>query len=262
MFAPNGIDWRAQDGQAQEWTLILPRAPLGPHREHYLQPINVAEMTCTHVKVTIYPDGGIKRVRVVGRRVVLDNPTASDATDVHVAPSGHSLADGAIASKANEASRITLVPLLPLTPEAFASYGQVLQAYSDHAAVPKGIRITPANGGTASKFHKLSLLHSTYPESSRATSGISIYRCKPITDVAENGTTPLKVLERHPFTNQAFIPMGRGNGDEALGDPSDKYLVVVAKNGSDDKPDIQTLRGFVATAAQGIVYEAGIWREL
>ena len=262
MFAPNGIDWRAQDGQAQEWTLILPRAPLGPHREHYLQPINVAEMTCTHVKVTIYPDGGIKRVRVVGRRVVLDNPTASDATDVHVAPSGHSLADGAIASKANEASRITLVPLLPLTPEAFASYGQVLQAYSDHAAVPKGIRITPANGGTASKFHKLSLLHSTYPESSRATSGISIYRCKPITDVAENGTTPLKVLERHPFTNQAFIPMGRGNGDEALGDPSDKYLVVVAKNGSDDKPDIQTLRGFVATAAQGVVYEAGIWREL
>lgn len=242
--------------------MILPRTRLGPHREHYLQLINVTGMTCTHVKITIYPDGGIKRVRVVGRRVALDNPTASDATDDHVAPSGRSPTHGAIVPKANEAPRIMLVPLLPLTPEAFAPYGQVLRGYSDHAAVPKGIRITPANGGTASKFHKLSLLHSTYPERSGATSGISIYRCKPLTDIAENGTIPLKVLERHPFTNQAFIPMGRGIGDEALADPSDKYLVVVAKNGSDDKPDVQTLRGFVATAAQGVVYEAGIWREL
>ena len=219
-------------------------------------------MNYTHVKVTIYPDGGIKRVRVIGRRVALDNPTASDAAALtsaannRVTPSDYSPTDGATASKVSEASRITLVPLLPLTPEAFAPYGQVLQGYSDHAAVPKGIRITPANGGTASKFHKLSLLQSTYPEGSGATPGISIYRCKPLTDVGEDGTVQLKVVERHAFTNQAFIPMGRRDGDEY------KYLVVVAQNGSNDKPDIQTLRGFVATAAQGIVYDAGIWREL
>jgi allantoicase len=224
-------------------------------------------VTYTHVKVTIYPDGGIKRVRVIGRRVVLDDPTASvtvaptsDANN-HVTLNYHSSTDGAVASKAGEAPRTTTVPLLPLTPEAFAPYGQVLQAYSDHAAVPKGIRITPANGGTANKFHKLSLLHSTYPENSGATAGISIYRCKPLTDYAEDGSSPLKVLERHPFTNQAFIPMGRGNGDEAITDPADKYLVVVAKNGSNDKPDMQTLRGFVATATQGVVYNAGVWRK-
>ncbi|KAF8348316.1 allantoicase [Amanita rubescens] len=255
LFASNSVDWRAQESQAQEWTLVLPRTRLGPHREHHFQFINVAGVTYTHVKVTIYPDGGIKRVRVVGRRVVLDDPTAS----VTVAPTSdakalnrHSSTDGAVASKAGEAPRTTTVPLLPLTPEAFAPYGQVLQAYSDHAA---------QSGGTASKFHKLSLLHSTYPENSGATAGISIYRCKPLTDYAEDGSSPLKVLERHPFTNQAFIPMGRGNDDEAITDPADKYLVVVAKNGSDDKPDMQTLRGFVATATQGVVYDAGVWHQ-
>jgi allantoicase len=243
--------------------LVLPRTQLGAHHEHYFQLINVAGVTYTHVKVTIYPDGGIKRVRVIGRRVVLDNPTTSvtavptsDAND-HVTLNRYSSTD----SKAGEASGTTTVPLLPLTPEAFAPYGQVLQAYSDHAAVPKGIRITPANGGTANKFHKLALLHSTYPENSGATAGISIYRCKALADYAEDGSSPLKILERHPFTNQAFIPMGRGGGDEAIKDPADKYLVVVAKNGSDDKPDMQTLRGFVATATQGVVYDAGIWRE-
>lgn len=29
----------------------------------------------------------------------------------------------------------------------------------------------------------------------------------------------------------------------------------------DDKPDLSTLRAFVASTAQGISYNAGIWRE-
>jgi allantoicase len=38
------------------------------------------------------------------------------------------------------------------------------------------------------------------------------------------------------------------------------YLVVVAKNGPDDRPNIGTLRAFVARGNQGITYNTGIWR--
>ncbi|KAK2464240.1 hypothetical protein APHAL10511_003697 [Amanita phalloides] len=263
--APNSIDPRMPDDQEQ-WTLILPRTKLGPHRQHHFQLINVTETTYSHVKVIIYPDGGIKRVRVIGRRIALESRTsASSIVSVTSAvddDSSHVPADGLAAIKgASQVSHITSIPVLPLTPEAFAPFGQVLQAYFDRAAVPKGIRVTPANGGTASKFHKLSILHSAYPESSEATTGISIYRCKPLADIEEDGTLRLTVLERHPFTNQAFIPMGGGKGEDAIIDPGDRYLAVVAKNGPDDKPDIQTLRAFMATTAQGIMYNTGIWHQ-
>ena len=51
-----------------EWTLVLPRMQLGPHREHAFQLENVDSRKFTHLRLTIYPDGGVKRVRVMGRR--------------------------------------------------------------------------------------------------------------------------------------------------------------------------------------------------
>ncbi|KAF8635240.1 hypothetical protein AX17_004013 [Amanita inopinata Kibby_2008] len=254
LFSPDSLDWKED---TSEWTLILPRTKLGPHRQHYFQLVNVADRTYTHVKVTIHPDGGIKRVRVIGHRVAGDNVVAAQTVSL---PKPVQLASNDAHDRGWRPNVVT-VPVLPLTPEAFAPYGQVLQAYSDHAAVPKGVRITPANAGTASKFHKLSILTSKYIEGSGATTGISVYRCKPLEGVSEDRTSPLLVLERHPLTNQAFIPMGSGEGEEALANPADKYLVVVARSGEDDRPDMQTLRAFVATAAQGIVYDAGIWHQ-
>jgi Allantoicase repeat len=51
-----------------EWTLVLPRMPLGPHREHTFQLENVEGHKFTHLRFTIHPDGGVKRVRVLGWR--------------------------------------------------------------------------------------------------------------------------------------------------------------------------------------------------
>jgi len=152
---------------------------------------------------------------------------------------------------------------LPLTPEVFATFGQVIQGYGDVTAVPSSVRVTSANQGSAHKFNKISLLKSSYPAEVQATTGLSVYRCQPI-DAKPGGYWDVKVLERHLHTNQAFIPMGPGltsEGDEGLKETAKGYLVIVAQNGEDDKPDLKTLRAFIATSAQGIVYNTGIWRE-
>ncbi|KAI0823719.1 allantoicase [Trametes gibbosa] len=249
------------------WTLILPRTKLGPHRRHFLQLENVEGKAYTHVKITIYPDGGIKRVRVLGRRTIAINAES----DAQAAPPTHAIAgdggsgatsahpDGAQA--ASVSARGPLIPALPLTPEAFAPFGKVVQAYADVHAVtnPRDTRVTGANQGTAVKFHKLALLEASYPSGSDATAGLSVYRCQPV-DVKPGGEWEVKLLERHPCTNQAFIPMGGAIGlGDALADPGTAYLVIVALNGADDKPELGTLRAFVASAGQGIVYGTGVW---
>jgi len=259
LFSDHDINWKTQRDDDLEWTLILPRTKLGPHRQHYFQLENVKGNTFTHVRVVIYPDGGIKRVRIIGRTdmsttavgslptaEIIDIPSRSDSMTPAPQQAG--------------TLPMTTIPVLPLTPEAFAPFGQVIQAYGDHAAAPKGTRITPANDGTANKFHKLSLLASSYPSDARATAGISVYRCQPLAGIAEDGTVELTALERHPFTNQAFIPMGHGSG-EGLSKIADKYLVVVAKNGEDDRPDLGTVRAFVASTAQGVAYNTAVWHQ-
>lgn len=67
---------------------------------------------------------------------------------------------------------------------------------------------------------------------------------------------------RHIHTSQAFIPMSKGviGGAEALMGGG-AYLVVVALNGKDDKPDVSTMRAFLGTVAQGMSFDEGIWRE-
>ncbi|PFH53826.1 hypothetical protein AMATHDRAFT_45281 [Amanita thiersii Skay4041] len=252
LFSPSDINWKSQDKEG-DWTLILPRVKLGPHQQHRFKLINIAQKPYSHVKVTVYPDGGIKRVRVIGRRSPeVGLARQEPSTSTFHPTSGHDH---------DKSRKATTLPIFPLTPEAFAPYGQVLQAYTGGDSVPKGVRVTSANSGSATKFHKLSILNSAYPEHSDASTGISMYRCKPLEDFAEDGTVVLTLLERHSYTNQAFIPLGRGKGGESLSDPAEKYLVVVARNGTNDQPDMETLRGFVATTAQGVVYDMGIWRE-
>lgn len=204
-------------------------------------------------------------MRVLGRRVSPIN-AAGDAQAAHpadaIADDGGSGATS-VRPAAAQTSSGPLIPALPLTPEAFAPFGQVVQAYADVNAVPdpRSTRVTGANQGTATKFHKLAPLVSSYPEGSGATAGLSVYRCKPV-DVQPGGEWEVKVLERHPCTNQAFIPMGGGLGlGDALEEPGSTYLVIVAQNGADDKPELSTMRAFVASAGQGIVYDTGIWRE-
>ena len=113
---------------------------------------------------------------------------------------------------------------------------------------------------TAVKFHKLALLESSYAPEAQATAGLSVYRCKPI-KLTDGGLWDVKLLERHPATNQAFIPMGGSPVGEAIATPGERYLVIVAPTDAHGKPDLNGLRAFVASAAQGVLYNTGTWRK-
>jgi len=224
----------SETGEETQWATILPRNKLGPHRRHFFQLQSADRVKYTHVMLTIHPDGGVKRVRVIGTQSLVP-----------------------------DAGGIKLLDALPLTPEGFVPFGQVVQGYRDLNAVPRGVRVTGANQGSALKFHKLSLSESSYPAEVQATAGLSVYRCQPI-DAKLGGHWDVKVLERHLHTNQGFIPMGicsTKEGDQGLEESARGYLVVVAQNGKDDGPDLETMRAFIATSAQGIVYNTGIWRK-
>ncbi|WP_443071428.1 allantoicase [Streptomyces sp. NBC_01465] len=63
----NSAGWAAlslRDGEEGEWTEILPRTRLQPDTNHRF--VLPAPVVGTHVRVDIYPDGGISRLRLFG----------------------------------------------------------------------------------------------------------------------------------------------------------------------------------------------------
>src|SRR5689334_11003635 len=120
----------------------------------------------------------------------------------------------------------------PLTAEAFAPFGQVLETPSGGA--------TNMNQGTAVRLDRAAKLHST-----RAS-------CPPNLAMVRSLPQPLplklRLMERHPCSSQAFIPL-----------KCSRYVVVVAPAAADGKPDWTGLRAFLAGPRQGINYAAGTW---
>ena len=288
LYAINSVDsipphhqGTPKTSEGSHWATILPRTKLGPHRRHFFQLQNVDHTKYTHVMLTIYPDGGVKRVRLIGTRGMgtsseskaltfgEEETATTDSTQGEAKPNDDAVClvrlyhETADPKSEVLGGKVKHLPALSLSPEAFAAFGQVVQGYEDPAAAPRNVRVTKANQGSAYKFHKISLLESSYPENVEATTGLSVYRCQPI-DAKPGGHWDIKVLERHLHTNQGFIPMGPGfhhEGDQGLKETAKGYLVVVAQNAEDDKPDLGTMRAFIATPAQGIVYNKGIWRK-
>ena len=69
------------------------------------------------------------------------------------------------------------------------------------------------------------------------------------------------MLFRSPYTSQAFIPFGQGVDENSIEIPGDRYLVIVAENGTNDTADLRTARAFIARADQGIMYNTAVWRK-
>jgi ureidoglycolate lyase len=111
----------------------------------------------------------------------------------------------------------------PLTADAFAAFGDVLQVGGDFRAI---------NAGMCERYHDRAAM-----DFSTGRAGISIFR-------AQCRTLPyaFDLIERHPEGSQAFIPM-----------TNDPFLVIVAVSPT------HTPRAFLTDGAQGINLHRGTW---
>lgn len=156
--------------------------------------------------------------------------------------------------KTFEVSGVT-VACKPLTPENFADFGSIISA--NHQIDEKS---TSANYGTAIKAHKVSLISNHFdqaPSGSKATINWNIFRCSPplhlLKEVPEGRIYLSKVLERHPFSSQTFLPMGVDKNNLCA------YIVICAKNSVDGLPDPETVEAFYCKGDQAVTYAPGTW---
>ena len=117
----------------------------------------------------------------------------------------------------------------PLTAEAFAPYGDVIES---ETAVAEEMN--------AEKFERFDDLAKVEAHEGRAA--ISIARCRTVTELPHQ----IDMVERHPHGSQAFVPL-----------TPCKMIVVVAPAGS--AVEASALRAFVSNGRQGINYHRGTW---
>lgn len=63
------------DADAAEWTVLLPETPLEADAQHHWG--DLSPSPATHVRLNIYPDGGVARLRLFGRAVRLKKSATS-----------------------------------------------------------------------------------------------------------------------------------------------------------------------------------------
>jgi ureidoglycolate lyase len=96
---------------------------------------------------------------------------------------------------------------------------------------------------------------------------------RPTRQSASEGSFPVEILERHPFTTQTFIPLGLSPAETHEA----RYLVIVAPtlpSTSADEilpvpstgdlpgrglPDLTRVKAFMAKGSQAVEYGAGTW---
>jgi ureidoglycolate lyase len=117
-----------------------------------------------------------------------------------------------------------------LTCENFAPFGDVIEV-NDNA---KNFSI---NDGFTQRYHDLAAVDVTQ-ENGRTL--INIFRSTPLAQPVS-----INMMERHPLSSQAFIPMGQH-----------PFLVVVAPKG---ELDTTRIRVFLASSNQGVNYHKGTW---
>jgi ureidoglycolate lyase len=121
------------------------------------------------------------------------------------------------------------ISALPITPERFEPYGDVIFASADTKTAMNDAR-----------FERFSRLADVDAQGQNAS--ISIARCKMPT------TLPYRfdLVERHPLGSQAFMPLSYF-----------RFFVVVAPAAASVEPE--DLRAFVTNGSQGVNYHRGVW---
>lgn len=116
----------------------------------------------------------------------------------------------------------------PLTPAAFAPFGDVLEATGDFRLI---------NAGLCRRHHDRARLDFAPEVDPANRAGISIFQAQP-----RALPYAFDLIERHPEGSQAFLPMSQH-----------PFLVIVAASPAD------TPRAFLTNGAQGINLHRGTW---
>ena len=117
-----------------------------------------------------------------------------------------------------------------LTRENFALFGDVIEVNDKQTNFS-------INDGFTQRYHDLAKVDVT---EKNGRTLINIFRSTPLEQ-----PIGIKMMERHPLSSQAFIPMGQ-----------EPYLVVVAPMGEFDVSKIEV---FIALSTQGVNYHKGTW---
>jgi ureidoglycolate lyase len=125
-----------------------------------------------------------------------------------------------------------IVRAIPLTAEAFTPYGDVVSAGLGEGRA--------ANQGTAVRFDFAAALENLRPG---ARGNLAVFR-----SVQKTLPFEVKLLEKHPFSTQAFLPM-----------KCSSYLICVAPALTDGTPDLSGLLAFQCLPGQGINYKRDTW---
>lgn len=114
-----------------------------------------------------------------------------------------------------------------LTGDAFEVYGKVIAPPTHNGSK---MRISkPANQGTAEKMIELAQIKNGYPAKEDVQTNVHIFVSNPTTQRTSALPFDVKVLERHLYTTQMFVPMASHEG-ATLGE-DEGYFVLVALNG-------------------------------
>lgn len=178
----------------------------------------------------------------------------------------------------------------PLTRPAFSSFGDVLTNPAPESlphntspgsiaagALPCGA--VSANQGSAIQYRQLGTVRNLYGQAasrSNATPRVAMFVCGARElGGARRDEFEVKVLERHPFTTQTFVPLTKDGRRSrylvivapTLGPSKEDKALPVPLEESDGKgrlpgsglPDLARLRAFIATGEQAVTYGAGTW---
>jgi ureidoglycolate lyase len=122
-----------------------------------------------------------------------------------------------------------IITARPLTREAFAPFGDVIDAGTDNHY--------PINAGRAERFHALATAEAEGPN---ARVLISIVKGTPYQFPLE-----LTIVERHPLGSQAFVPL------------SPRPFLVVVCHDTDSGPGEP--QAFITSPGQGVNYRRNLW---
>lgn len=124
-------------------------------------------------------------------------------------------------------SREHAITPVPLTREAFVDFGDVIET--------QGRDFQVINDGSAQNYSDLANID-VLAEGGQPR--VNIFESNPLPSPIE-----IRMMERHPLSSQAFIPLG-----------SEPFLIVVSKH-----EDAENLHAFITNGKQGVNYRRNLW---